>query len=225
MHAWKYGLAALVLFFAVTFAISLNRAYSKAAVIVPEPAVGIAGEKEPQRAIFAGGCFWCTEAVFEQLKGVDRVISGYVGGSRETARYNLVSSGATRHAEVVEVHYDPSRISYGQLLEVFFSVAHDPTQLNRQGPDWGPQYRSAIFPVTPEQKRVAEAYIRQLEEAKVFPQPVVTAIEPLEAFYPAEDNHQDYVKRHPIDPYVVVNAKPKLRKLRNTFPALAKALR
>ncbi len=170
-----------------------------------------------KKAVLAGGCFWCTEAVFEQLAGVEEVISGYAGGTAETANYEAVSMGRTDHAEAIEITYDSSRMTYDQLLKVFFSVAHDPTQLNRQGPDYGRQYRSAIFYIDEEQKRIAEAYLAQLTEAKIFSKPIVTEVTPLEKFYPAEDYHQDFVKRNPMQPYVVVNALPKVRKVRESF--------
>ncbi|HVS05137.1 MAG TPA: peptide-methionine (S)-S-oxide reductase MsrA [Candidatus Dormibacteraeota bacterium] len=167
------------------------------------------------RAILAGGCFWCVEAVYKNLEGVSSVKSGYAGGTKETADYETVSSGTTDHAESVEVVYDPSRISYGQILKVFFAIAHDPTQLNRQGPDTGRQYRSAIFYTDSEQQRVAQAYIDQLNKAHVFDQPIVTEVVPLEAFYQAETYHQDYAARNPLNPYIVFNAQPKVRKLRS----------
>ena len=166
------------------------------------------------RAILAGGCFWCVEAVYKNLDGVSSVNSGYAGGTADTADYETVSTGTTDHAESVEVVYDPSRISYGQILKVFFAIAHDPTQLNRQGPDTGRQYRSAIFYADDEQKRVAEAYIDQLNKAHVFEQPIVTEVVPLQAFYQAETYHQDYAARNPLNPYIVFNAQPKVRKLR-----------
>jgi len=156
------------------------------------------------------------------VKGVTSVTSGYAGGSKETAKYNLVSGGGTQHAESIEIKYDPSQITYGQLLKIFFSVAHDPTTLNRQGPDYGTQYRSHIFYLNDEQKRVAEAYVTQLTDAKSFDKPIVTKISQLPAFYPAEEYHQDFVKRNPMHPYVVVNAKPKLKKLKEQFPSLLK---
>jgi len=166
------------------------------------------------RAILAGGCFWCVEAVYKNLDGVSSVNSGYAGGSADTADYETVSTGTTDHAESVEVVYDPSRISYGQILKVFFAIAHDPTQLNRQGPDTGRQYRSAIFYADGEQKRVAEAYIEQLNKAHVFDQPIVTEVVPLQAFYQAETYHREYTARNPLNPYIVFNAQPKVRKLR-----------
>ena len=177
----------------------------------------------PQTAVLAGGCFWGVEAVFEQLNGVLDVVSGYAGGSQRTAHYSVVSSGVTSHAESVQIRYDPVKISYGQLLKVFFAVAHDPTELNRQGPDEGPQYRSSIFYANEEQKAVAEAYVRQLNGAHVFSRPVVTTVAPLKGFYPAEDEHQNFLARNPQNPYVVVNDLPKLRALKLNFPEMLKA--
>lgn len=178
--------------------------------------------KGRQKAVVAGGCFWCTEAVFEAVAGVEKVVSGYSGGDLASATYEMVGSGRTKHAESIEVTYDPAKISYGRILQIFFAVAHDPTQLNRQGPDYGPQYRSAIFYASEEEKRVATAYIAQLEQAKAFSGKIVTELAPLKAFYPAEDYHQDFVKRNPNHPYVVVNSSPKVAKLRKEFPALLK---
>jgi len=189
---------------------------------VPDPAVDLDGTVQRNNiAVLAGGCFWCMEAVFEQLRGVSEVVSGYAGGSDTNANYGAIASGATHHAEAIRITYDPQMITYGQLLKVFFTVAHDPTQKDRQGPDTGPQYRSAIFTDDNEQRRVAEASIRQLEDGGVWPRPVVTIVEPLGRFYPAETYHQDYVKRNPRHPYVVVNALPKVAKLTREFPDLA----
>jgi len=190
---------------------------------LPDPASDLdksAGGK--RTAVFAGGCFWCTEAVFEELAGVNKVVSGYAGGTAETAHYKVVSAGKTDHAEVIQITYDPAKISYGQLLKVFFGAAHDPTQLNRQGPDWGRQYRSAIFYADADEKRIAEAYIKQLGEAKIFGQPIVTEVVSLQKFYPAEEYHQDFVKRNPRHPYVVQNALPKVEKVRREFSGLVK---
>ena len=183
----------------------------------PDPIVdsALADKAGQSRAVLAGGCFWCVEAVYKNLKGVSSVKSGYAGGSAETADYETVSSGTTKHAEAVEVLYDPSRISYGQILKVFFSIAHDPTQLNRQGPDTGRQYRSAIFYGDDEQKRVAEAYVDQLNKARIFDAPIVTEVTPLQEFFTAETYHQDYAARNPLNPYIVFNAQPKVRKLRS----------
>jgi peptide-methionine (S)-S-oxide reductase len=173
-------------------------------------------------AVFAGGCFWGVEAVFEHVKGVKDAVSGYAGGKSGSAQYETVSSGDTGHAESVKVTYDPAKVSYGQLLKVYFSVAHDPTQLNRQSPDVGPQYRSEIFTTSAEQARIAKAYIAQLTAAKVFAAPIVTKVEPLPAFYPAEAHHQDYLRLHPNEPYIVFNDAPKLVHLKQMFPALYK---
>jgi peptide-methionine (S)-S-oxide reductase len=191
----------------------------------PDPVVDapLASSSGAARAILAGGCFWCVEAVYKNLSGVSSVKSGYAGGTEETADYETVCTGTTDHAESVEVGYDPSRISYGQILKVFFSIAHDPTQLNRQGPDVGRQYRSAIFYETEEQKRVAETYIEQLNKAHVFDRPIVTEVTPLKAFFEAETYHQDYAARNPLNPYIVFNAQPKVRKVRAYQEAKAKS--
>jgi len=183
----------------------------------PDPVVdaSLADKAGKTKAILAGGCFWCVEAVYKNLDGVSSVKSGYAGGSADTADYETVSTGTTNHAESVEVVYDPSLITYGQILKVFFSIAHDPTQLNRQGPDTGRQYRSAIFYVDDEQKRVAGAYIDQLNKAHVFDRPIVTEVTPLEAYFEAETYHQDYAARNPSNPYIVINAQPKVGKLRS----------
>jgi peptide-methionine (S)-S-oxide reductase len=181
----------------------------------PDPA-----EAADETAVFAGGCFWGIQAVFQRVRGVTRAVSGYAGGSAGTARYELVSRGTTGHAESVEVTWDPTRVSYAQLLQVFFTVAHDPTELNRQGPDVGTQYRSAIFFKTPAQKTAAQAYIDQLTTAKAFPRAIVTQVLPLTAFYRAEDYHQDYFNRHPDEPYIVYNDWPKVDRLRKEFPSL-----
>jgi peptide-methionine (S)-S-oxide reductase len=173
-----------------------------------------------QTAVFAGGCFWGVQAVFQHVKGVVSTTSGYSGGAANTAQYEIVSTGQTGHAESVKITYDPSQITYGELLRIFFSVAHDPTQLNRQGPDEGTQYRSVVFYNGEEQKRIAEAYIAQLNEAKIFPRKIVTQVVPLKAFYPAEDYHQDYATRHPNQPYIVFNDAPKVAHLRQRFPDL-----
>ena len=173
-----------------------------------------------QTAVLAGGCFWGVEAVFEGLTGVTNVVSGFAGGERQTAHYEMVRGGNTGHAEAVRITYDPARITYAQLLKVFFLVAHDPTELNRQGPDEGPQYRSAIFYTTPDQKREAEAAMAELKTTHTFRRPIVTIVQPLDAFYPAEPYHQDFVRRNPDYPYVVYNDLPKLEHLRAAFPEL-----
>ncbi|MGF1632716.1 MAG: peptide-methionine (S)-S-oxide reductase MsrA [Phycisphaerae bacterium] len=181
---------------------------------VPDPATDLTvpADAGPQTVVLAGGCFWCTETVFENWPGVTDVVSGYAGGTEATANYQAVSAGQTDHAEVIKITYDPAKVSYGQLLKVFFSIAHDPTQLNRQGPDTGRQYRSAVFYADDEQKQVAEAYIKQLNETGLWDKPIVTTLEPLDAFYVAEAYHQDYVQNNPNQPYVVQYALPKREK-------------
>ena len=194
----------------------------RANITLPSPVVDapMAASNAEQTAVVAGGCFWGIQAVFQHLKGVISATLGYSGGSAKTAEYVLVSTDDTGHAESVKIIYDPSKITYGQLLRVFFSVAHDPTQLNRQGPDEGTQYRSSIFYGSDEQKRVAEAYIAQLEKAKVFQRPIVTQVVSLKAFYAAEAYHQDYAALHPNNPYIVYNDAPKVAHLREQFPDL-----
>jgi peptide-methionine (S)-S-oxide reductase len=174
--------------------------------------------KSQPTAVLAGGCFWGVDAVFKHVRGVTRVTSGYAGGARSTAVYELVGTGRTGHAESVEIVYDRSQISFGQLLKIFFTVAHDPTELNRQGPDEGPQYRSAIFFASDEQQRVAHAYIDQLNAAKAFPRPIVTEVAPLKGFYRAEDYHQNYLAQHPNSPYIRMFDQPKIEHLRIQFP-------
>lgn len=176
----------------------------------------------PETAVLAGGCFWGVDAVFRHVKGVTSVVAGYSGGNAATAHYETVSTGTTGHAETVKIMYDPSQVRYGELLRVFFSVATDPTQLNRQGPDVGPQYRSVIFYTNEDQKQIASAYVDQLNKARVYSHPIVTEVVPLKAFYPAEPHHQNFLARHPNDPYIVINDFPKLRKLKKQFPGLYK---
>lgn len=191
----------------------------------PFPIPSVDAPKAPgkmQTAVVAGGCFWGVEAVFDSVAGVKDAVSGYAGGPQSKAEYELVSTGTTGHAESVEITYDPSKISYGQLLQIYFSVAHDPTQLNRQGPDTGTQYRSTIFYANDEQKRIAEAYIAQLNQAKVFPRPIVTTLEPLKGFYKAEDYHQDFMKKNPTYPYIVINDAPKVKHLKEQYPQLVR---
>ncbi len=175
-----------------------------------------------QTAVFAGGCFWGVEGVFEHVKGVTKAVAGYSGGEAKTAHYEIVEEGNTGHAESVQVTYDPSKVSYGQLLEVFFAVAHDPTEKNRQGPDVGPQYRSVIFYAGDQQKETAEAYIREINAAKVFRAAIATEVVPLRAFYPAEAYHQKFMQRNPDYPYIVYNDLPKLAQLKKQFPELNK---
>jgi len=206
--------------FAAVLAMAIQADLAVAGSAVPAPAVDIpaASVQGPQTAVFAGGCFWGVEAVFRHVKGVSKAVSGYAGGSFKTADYERVSTGSTGHAESVEVTYDPAQVSYGELLRIFFSVAHDPTQLNRQGPDYGTQYRSAIFYVSDEQKRVAQAYIAQLGQAKAYPSAIVTQVVALPAFYAAEAYHQNYLALHPTQPYIVMHDLPKLAQLKQQFP-------
>jgi peptide-methionine (S)-S-oxide reductase len=207
---WSVPLLASLLAFGST----LHAALPDFAGAPPKPAAG--GEAT---AVFAGGCFWGVDAVYKHLKGVKKVVSGYAGGNAATASYMLVGTGTTGHAESVQVTYDPSQIAYADLLKVFFAVAHDPTELNRQGPDVGPQYRSAIFYADAQQKELAERYIAQLNAAKVFGKRIVTQVAPLDKFYPAEDYHQNYLALHPNQPYIVYNDLPKLEALKKQFPA------
>ncbi len=210
---------ALILLGALLAATACN-ARAGTAAAVPAPAVDASRAAAPgrQTAVVAGGCFWGIQAVFQHVKGVISATSGYAGGSAKTAEYEVVSTGETGHAESVQIVYDPSQITYGELLRIFFSVAHDPTQLNRQGPDEGTQYRSAIFYSNDEQERIAEAYIAQLNQAKVFPRSIVTQVTALQAFYPAEAYHQNYAALHPNQPYIVFNDAPKVEHLRHEFP-------
>jgi peptide-methionine (S)-S-oxide reductase len=212
---------ALILFAALV-AITACNAKANPAASVPAPVQDAPRAATPgqQTAVLSGGCFWGVQAVFQHVKGVISATSGYAGGSAKTAQYEIVSTGETGHAESVQIVYDPSQITYGELLRVFFSVAHDPTQLNRQSPDEGTQYRSSIFYSNDEQKRIAEAYIAQLDQAKIFSGPIVTKVVPLPAFYPAEAYHQNYATLHPNQPYIVFNDAPKVEHLRQQFPDL-----
>jgi len=186
----------------------------------PKADMPLAAASTDQVAVFAGGCFWGVEAVFEHVRGVKQSISGYAGGDAGTANYDAVSAGIGRHAEAVKIVYDPTKVSYGQLLQVYFSVAHDPTQLNRQSPDVGPQYGSEIFATNAMQAKVAQAYIAQLGAARKFHAPIVTKVSALKKFYPAEAHHQDYLRKHPNQPYIVINDAPKLVHLKRMFPTL-----
>jgi len=190
------------------------------AVVIPAPAFDNPKTAGPlQTAVVAGGCFWGVQGVYQRVRGARQVLSGYAGGGKETADYETVSRGSSGHAELVEVRFDPKELSYGEILQIYFSVAHDPTQLNRQGPDVGTQYRSAIFYADESQKRIAEAYITQLDRAKVFRRPIVTKVERLTGFYPAEDYHQDFLLKNPNYPYIVINDLPKIASLKTVFPA------
>ena len=220
MSKYRLIAASLLLIALAGLILSLNA--SDKAVSLPSPAVDepLAGKSGRETLVLAGGCFWGVQAVFQHVKGVVSATSGYSGGSSNTAEYEIVSSGSTGHAESVKVTYDPSKITYGRLLQVFFSVALDPTQLNRQGPDEGTQYRSVIFYGNDEQKRIAEAYIAQLNQAKAFPKPIVTQVVALKGFYPAEGYHQDYATLHPDNPYIRFNDAPKVAHLQQQFPNL-----
>jgi peptide-methionine (S)-S-oxide reductase len=212
------GSAAVVIFLLAPLGSAAERS-----VALPDAAIDATlahGASQPQTAVFSGGCFWGVQAVFEHVNGVVSATSGYSGGTMKDPSYEDVSSGSTGHAESVRVVYDPARITYGQLLKVFFSVAHDPTQLNRQGPDSGTQYRSALFYLTPEQEKIARAYTQQLDAAHVFGRPIVTQLAPLSAFYVAEGYHQDYARLHPDNPYIVINDLPKVAALKTQFPSL-----
>jgi peptide-methionine (S)-S-oxide reductase len=197
-----------------------GRAAERAVVLPPPAADATATNEDSQTVVLAGGCFWGVQAVFQHTKGVTKAVSGYAGGTKETARYNVVSSGTTGHAESVQITFDPRQISYGRILQIYFSVAHDPTQLDRQGPDDGPQYRSAIFFANPEQQRIAQTYIAQLDKTGAFKQPIVTKLTKYDAFYPAENYHQDYATLHPENPYIVYNDLPKVENLKKLFPDL-----
>jgi peptide-methionine (S)-S-oxide reductase len=206
------ALAAAVALVAVT-------CMAEAPVVLPAPAIDNPRQAgAPQTAVLAGGCFWGMQGVFEHVRGVQRVLAGYSGGSRSNAEYETVSGGGTGHAESVQIVFDPQQVSYGELLQIYFSVAHDPTQLDRQGPDSGTQYRSVIFYGNPAQSRIAASYIAQLDKAGVFPQHIVTRVDPLTGFYPAEEYHQDFYLKNPRDPYIVFNDLPKIRALKQLFP-------
>jgi peptide-methionine (S)-S-oxide reductase len=205
------------------FAVGPHRSARAAESALSLPAPAVDEQKQagpPQTAVLAGGCFWGVQGVFEHVKGVRRVLSGYSGGEQSTAEYEIVGSGTTGHAESVQIVFDPQEISYGEILRVFFSVAHDPTQLNRQGPDWGTQYRSSIFYANEAQRKIAESYIEQLNKAKVFGKPIATRVDGLKRFYPAEDYHQDFLINNPHHPYIVFNDLPKIRNLQRIYPSL-----
>ncbi len=202
---------------AITAFVAAPSRAAEDAVVIPAPAMDAQASDGIQTAVIAGGCFWGVQGVFQHTAGVVNAVSGYAGGSKASADYNVVSTGTTGHAESVQIKYDPKKISYGKILQIFFSVAHDPTQLNRQGPDSGTQYRSAIFTTSDEQKKVADAYIAQLNAAKVYKKPIVTKVGPLEGFFPAEAYHQDYLTLHPSQPYIAYNDLPKIENLKKIF--------
>ena len=193
---------------------------AEVAVVIPAPALdNPKGPGPMQTAVVAGGCFWGVQGVYQHVRGVQQALSGYAGGTKATADYEAVSRGNTGHAESVEVRFDPNEVSYGEILQIYFSVVHDPTQLDRQGPDTGPQYRSSIFYVDAAQQRIAQAYVAQLDKAKAFARPIVTRVDPLSGFYPAEAYHQDFLIKNPTDPYIVINDRPKIDNLKRVFPA------
>jgi peptide-methionine (S)-S-oxide reductase len=211
--------AALLLASGIALFSSTSRA--EEGITIPAPAEDVVpGHEATETAVLAGGCFWGVQGVFQHVEGVKNAVSGYAGGEKKTAVYETVGSGRTGHAESVQVTFDPKKISYGKILQIYFSVAHDPTQLNRQGPDRGTQYRSAIFPINEKQAEVAKAYIAQLDQAKMFHSKIVTKIEPGHEFYPAEGYHQDFLVLHPNYPYIVFNDLPKVRNLKRLFPDL-----
>jgi peptide-methionine (S)-S-oxide reductase len=215
---WRTSVGALLLIPFLGFASGLARA-EEPAVVIPPPAMdqNVASGDGLQTVVLAGGCFWGVQGVFEHTKGVSQALSGYSGGTKETAHYQMVGTERTGHAESVQVTFDPKQISYGKILQIYFSVAHNPTELNYQGPDSGPSYRSAIFFANEDQKRFAEAYIAQLDQAHVFKSPIVTKLEPLTGFYAAEDYHQDFLVLHPSYPYIVYNDAPKIENLKRLF--------
>jgi peptide-methionine (S)-S-oxide reductase len=221
-HAFAWFAAFALVWVAVAWQ-APGRAEQSTVVALPAVDAPKASGDEVQTAVLAGGCFWGVQAVFQHVKGVRQALSGYSGGSKEQAQYDLVSSGRTGHAEAVQIKFDPREISYGQILQIFFSVAHDPTQLNRQGPDVGPQYRSAIFYQDADQQRVAEAYVEQLNKARAFKKPIVTQINRLAAFYPAEAYHQDFAFRNPRHPYIAFHDRPKVENLEKLFPQVYRA--
>ncbi|MEO5822667.1 MAG: peptide-methionine (S)-S-oxide reductase MsrA [Vicinamibacteraceae bacterium] len=225
-RSWVMGLAGVAVAVAVVAAVPVSYPFvsTERGRVVPPPVTDIpVDDATTQVAVFAGGCFWGVQGVFQHVTGVTNAVSGYAGGSRTSARYETVGGGTSGHAEAVQVTYDPRQVSYGALLQLFFSVAHDPTELNRQGPDVGPQYRSTIFPADLPQAKVAKAYIDQLNAARAFDDPIVTTIEPDRPFYPAEDYHQDYLTLNPGQPYIAINDLPKIAELKRLFPARYRA--
>jgi peptide-methionine (S)-S-oxide reductase len=214
--------AALLVFLGLAAALSFPARTAESATPLPPPAVDtpVAATEASATAVLAGGCFWGVQAVFQHVKGVSEVLSGYSGGAKDTAEYEVVSTGTTGHAESVQIKFDPRQISYGRILQIYFSVAHNPTELNRQGPDAGTQYRSAIFFADAAQQNVAQAYIAQLDKAHAFKDPIVTKLTPFTAFYPAEKYHQDYATLHPDNPYIYYNDLPKVENLKHLFPDL-----
>jgi peptide-methionine (S)-S-oxide reductase len=219
----RRSLVAAVLTLPFAAALGASSGAAESAVVLPPPAVDEAASGSLETAVVAGGCFWGVQGVFQHVKGVSKAVSGYSGGNAGTATYDEVSTGTTGHAEAVKITFDPRQISYGRILQIYFSVAHDPTELNRQGPDSGTQYRSALFPANAEQARIAKAYIAQLDGARAFASPIVTSIEGGAPFHPAEGYHQDFLTRNPGHPYIVINDLPKIEDLRRLFPEFYRA--
>jgi peptide-methionine (S)-S-oxide reductase len=215
---WRRTLLALATVGVIGTCSAFSLSGAEDAVVIPPPALDETTHAQSATAVFAGGCFWGVQGVFQHVKGVKNAVSGYAGGAANTAQYERVSNGNTGHAESVEVTFDPSQVSYGTLLQIYFSVAHNPTELNRQGPDTGTQYRSAIFTKSAEQQRVAQAYIAQLDAAHAFDKPIVTKLETFNGFYPAEEEHQDFLTEHPTYPYIVINDLPKVAQLKLLYP-------
>jgi peptide-methionine (S)-S-oxide reductase len=216
--AWRRTLLALATVGVIGQCSAFSFGGAEDAVMIAPPTLDEINQAHSETAVFAGGCFWGMQGVFQHVKGVKNAVSGYAGGAANTAQYERVSNGNTGHAESVEVTFDPSQVSYGTLLQIYFSVAHDPTELNRQGPDTGTQYRSAIFTKSAEQQKVAQAYIAQLDAAKSFNKPIVTKLESYNGFYPAEEEHQDFLTEHPTYPYIVINDLPKVAQLKQLYP-------
>jgi peptide-methionine (S)-S-oxide reductase len=214
------AVALLALLLGLTVGVPGPARAAETAIVLPAPAVDNPKVAAPtQTAVIAAGCFWGVQGVYQHVRGVQRVLSGYSGGTKATADYEAVSRGNTGHAESVEIRFDPKELSYGEILQIYFAVVHDPTQLNRQGPDTGPQYRSNIFYVDESQKRIAQAYIAQIEKARAFTRAIVTRVDPLNGFYPAEAYHQDFLIKNPTYPYIVINDLPKIEQLKKVFPA------
>jgi len=218
LFTWRRTLLALAATSVIGQCSAFSFGASEDAVVIAPPALDETTQAHSETAVFAGGCFWGVQGVFQHVKGVKKAVSGYAGGAANTAQYERVSDGDTGHAESVEVTFDPTQVSYGTLLQIYFSVAHNPTELNRQGPDSGTQYRSAVFPENAEQQRVAKAYIAQLDAAHSFNKPIVTKLETYNGFYPAEDYHQDFLTEHPTYPYIVINDMPKVAQLKQLYP-------
>ena len=218
LFTWRRALLGLAAAGVIGQCAAFSFGAAEEAVLIPPPALDETTQARSETAVLAGGCFWGVQGVFQHVKGVKQAVSGYAGGTADTARYERVGEGDTGHAESVEVTFDPTQVSYGTLLQIYFSVAHDPTELNRQGPDTGPQYRSAIFPQSSEQQRVAQAYIAQLDAAGSFKKPIVTRLESYNGFYPAEEEHQDFLTEHPTYPYIVINDLPKVAQLKRLYP-------